>query len=139
MRVQIGETFSETLTLTPEEAKSFSRAARDFNPLHLDEDVAAASRYGKLIVSGTQMASHLMALPATHFSQRGDVVGLDFSVRFHKAVHADDTILLAWEVVAVTPTSAGSADVVEMKGKITNGQGELAVAATGRMMIADKL
>ena len=81
MLVREGETFSETLTMTPEEAKSFSRAARDFNPLHLDEDFAARSRYKKLIVSGTQMAAHLMALTATNFSKRGDVVGLDFSIR----------------------------------------------------------
>ena len=57
MLVREGETFSETLTMTREEAKSFSRAARDFNPLHLDEDFAARSRYKKLIVSGTQMTA----------------------------------------------------------------------------------
>jgi acyl dehydratase len=139
MLVREGETFSETLTMTPEEAKSFSRAARDFNPLHLDEDVAAQSRYKKLIVSGTQMAAHLMALAATHFSKRGDAVGLDFSIRFHKAVYSDETVTLSWAVTQVTPTSSGNKEVVEMKGRVTNEKGELAVAATGRMMIAEKL
>jgi hypothetical protein len=36
----------------------------------------------------------MMALTATHFSKRFDVVGLDFSVRFHKAVFADETVTL---------------------------------------------
>jgi acyl dehydratase len=139
MRVQAGETFSETLTMTPDDAKAFSRAARDFNPLHLDEAVAANSRYGKLIVSGTQMAAHLMALTATHFSRRGDVVGLDFSIRFHKPVYADETVTLRWDVTEVTSTSAGGADVVRLKGRVTNEKGELAVAATGRIMVAEKL
>lgn len=139
MRVHVGEKFSESLTMTPEEAKAFSRAARDFNPLHLDEAVAANSRYKKLIISGTQTAAHLMALPATYFSKRSDVVGLDFSLRFHKPVFADETITLEWEVTEVTPTSSGKADVAEMKGRVINGQGQLAVAATGRVMVAEKL
>lgn len=138
MRVRVGETFSETLTMTPDEAKAFSRAARDFNPLHLDEQMAANSRYGKLIVSGTQMAAHLMALTATHFTKRGEAVGLDFSLRFHKPIYADETIMLTWEVVEVKPASAGR-DVVDMKGRVTNEKGELAVAATGRIMLAEKL
>jgi len=139
MRVRVGETFSETLTMTPEEAKAFSTAARDFNPLHHDEEAAANSRYKKLIVSGTQMAAHLMALTATYFSKRNDVVGLDFSLRFHKPVYADETITLEWEVTEVMPTSSGNADVVSLKGRIVNQAGEQAIAATGRMMVADKL
>jgi acyl dehydratase len=138
MRARVGETFSETLTMTPGEAKAFSRAARDFNPLHLDEYAAEKSRYKKLIVSGTQMAAHLMALPATYFTARSEAVGLDFSIRFHKAVYADETITLTWEVVDVNATAAGR-DVVDMKGRVTNEKGELAVAATGRVMLADKL
>jgi 3-hydroxybutyryl-CoA dehydratase len=138
MRARVGETFSEKLTMTPDEAKAFSRAARDFNPLHLDEKVAANSRYGRLIVSGTQTAAHLMAMPATYFTARGEAVGLDFSIRFHRPVYADETITLSWEVVEVRPTSAGR-DVVDMKGRVTNEKGELAVAATGRVMLAEKL
>jgi 3-hydroxybutyryl-CoA dehydratase len=139
MLVRKGETFSETLTMTPEESKSFSKAARDFNPLHLDEEFAANSRYKKLIVSGTQMAAHLMALTATHFTGRGEAVGLDFSIRFHKPVYADETVTLFWEVVEVKSTSAGKAEVVNLKGRVTNENGELAVAATGRIMVAEKL
>jgi acyl dehydratase len=139
MLVSEGETFSETLTMTPEEAKAFSKAARDFNPLHLDEQAAANSRYGKLIVSGTQMAAHLMALTATHFTGRGEAVGLDFSLRFHKPIYADETVTLFWEVVEVQSTSAGKAEVVSLKGRVTNEKGELAVAATGRIMVAAKL
>ncbi len=139
MLVAIGETFSETLTMTPEESKAFSKAARDFNPLHLDDEFAAKSRYRKLIISGTQMAAHMMALAATHFTGRGEAVGLDFSIRFHKAIYADETVTLTWTVSQVTPTSAGRSEVVELKGRVTNGNGELAVAATGRLMVAEKL
>jgi len=138
MLVRVGEIFSETLTMTPDEAKAFSRAARDFNPLHLDEKAAANSRYKKLIVSGTQMAAHLMALTATHFTARAEAVGLDFALRFHKPVYADETITLSWEVIAVNATAAGR-EVVDLKGRVLNEKGEVAVSATGRIMVAESL
>lgn len=137
MRVRVGERFSEIIKMTPEDAIAFAKAAHDFNPLHHDHEVAASSRYGRLIVSGTQTAARLMALTATHFSKRYNVVGLDFSVRFHKAVFADETVTLEWEVIEVTPSWKG--DAVEMKGRVTNEKGELAVAATGRVLVSDKI
>ena len=91
MPVAVGERFSEVIHMTPEDAAAFARAAHDPNPLHHDPDVAARSHYGKLTVSGTQTASRLMALIATYFSEKHDVVGVDFSVRFHKAVFADES------------------------------------------------
>jgi len=138
MRVTVGERFTETIALTPVEAIAFAHAAHDLNPLHHDPQAAANSRYKKLIVSGTQMAARLMALTATHFSERFEVVGLDFSIRFHKAVFADETVTLQWDVVGVTETSANKSDVVEMKGRVINEKGELAVAATGRVLVGDK-
>lgn len=138
MRASVGERFSETIAMTPEDAIAFAIAARDPNPLHHDRDVAARSHYGKLIVSGTQTASRLMSLIATYFSRKHDVVGVDFSVRFHKAVFADETVTLEWEVTAVTPNPLRAGDMVEVKGRITNQKGELAVAATGRCFVSDK-
>ncbi len=138
MRVSVGERFSEVIQMTPDDAIAFAKAAHDPNPLHHDAEAAARSHYGKLTVSGTQTASRLMALIASYFSKKHDVVGVDFSVRFHKAVFADETVTLEWEVVAVTPNPLRKGDMVEVKGRITNEQGELAVAATGRAFVSDK-
>jgi 3-hydroxybutyryl-CoA dehydratase len=139
MRAAVGERFSEVVQMTVEDTVAFAKAAHDFNPLHHSHEAAAGSRYKKLIASGTQMAARLMALSATHFSKKGDVVGLDFSVRFHKPVFADETVTLEWEVAVVTPTSSLKGDLVEMKGRVTNAKGELAVAATGRVLVSEKL
>jgi 3-hydroxybutyryl-CoA dehydratase len=138
MPVSVGERFSEIITMTPEDAIAFAKAAHDPNPLHHDADVAARSLYQKLTVSGTQTASRLMSLIATYFSKTHNVVGVDFSVRFHKAVFADETITLEWEVTAVTPNPLRKGDLVEVKGRITNEKGEVAVAATGRAFVSDK-
>lgn len=139
MRVAVGDRFSETVTLTPESVRAFAEAANDFNPVHHDEAAAAQTRFKRLIASGTQTASRLMSLTANHFSRKHAVLGLDFSVRFHRAVFADETIFLEWEVVAVTDSPTLNGDLVEMKGRVLNEAGELAVGATGRVLVTDKL
>lgn len=137
MRPKPGEQFSETVRLTTEEAIAFARAAGDLNPIHHDVEHAARTRYKRLIVSGTQTAARLMALTATHFSKHSGVVGLDFSVRFHRPVFAEETIVVEWTVTTVTESSKG--DVVELKGRVLNEAGEVAVTSTGRVLVTDEL
>ncbi|NWG26084.1 MAG: MaoC family dehydratase [Pseudorhodoplanes sp.] len=139
MRVRVGERFTETIVMTPEEVRAFARAANDHNPVHHDEAAAANSRFKRLIASGTQTASRLMAMTANHFSRNTAVLGLDFSVRFHRAVYADETITLEWEVIGVQESPTLNGDLVELRGRVTNAAGELAVGATGRVLVTDKL
>ena len=101
--------------------------------------MSRSTRYKRLIVSGTQTAARLMALTATYFSRKHAVVGLDFSVRFHKPVFADETITVEWTVVAVSESPSMKGDVVEMKGRVLNQAGELAVGGTGRVLVTDQL
>ena len=138
MKVKPGERFSETIRLTPEDASAFALAARDPNPIHHDPDAAARSRYQRLTASGTQTMARLMALTATHFSKLGDMVGLEFSVKFHRPVYADDTILLEWQVVSVEESAFLKGEVVELRGRISNGASEKVVSATGRVLVMEK-
>jgi acyl dehydratase len=139
MRVRIDEKFSQTITLSPDQASAFARAAGDHNPLHHDAAFAAATRYKRPLASGTQTTAHLLGLTATHFSGRGAMVGLDFSVRFCRPIYADETIHLEWEVVSVREAPHLHGDVVELRGRIRNEAGEEAVGATGRILVADSL
>ncbi len=136
MKAQPHERFSETMQLTPEGVSAFARAAGDTNPLHHDPAVAARTRYGRLIASGTQTIAHLMALGARHFSARGDMVGLDFSFRFKKPIYADETIEI---VIRVEKAPHLKGDVIEMRGRIRNQAGETALGAKGRVLVADRL
>jgi 3-hydroxybutyryl-CoA dehydratase len=139
MRVRTDEKFSQTITLSPDQVSAFARAAGDHNPLHHDAAFAAATRYKRPLASGTQTTAHLLGLTATHFSERGAMVGLDFSVRFCRPIYADETIHLEWEVVSVTAAPHLHGDVVELRGRIRNEAGEEAVGAKGRVLVADSL
>lgn len=133
------ERFSSTMTLTPTAASAFAHIAGDRNPLHHDAGYAAQTRFGRPIASGTQTTAHLMALTATHFSQRAAMVGLEFWFRFRRPVFADETISLEWLVVAVNQHARLGGDVVELRGRVRNSAGETAVGAKGRVLLTEQL
>jgi 3-hydroxybutyryl-CoA dehydratase len=139
MRALPYERFSTTITLTPSDVSAFARAAGDHNPLHHDAAAAARTRYKRQIASGTQTTAQLMALTATHFSKRGEMVGLDFSFRFKKPIYADETIELEWLVVRVKDAPHLHGEVVDLRGRVRNSAGETAIGAKGRVLVAEKL
>ena len=139
IRARPHDRFSTTVTLTPQAASAFARAAGDDNPIHHDPAHAAQGRFGRPIASGTQTSAHLMALTATHFSKTGAMVGLEFWFRFKKPVFADETISLEWLVVQVKENPHLGGDLVELRGRVRNAAGETAVGAKGRVLLTAKL
>ena len=139
MRARAGERFSTQVTLTPESVAGFARDVGDDNPVHHDPQFAAGTRFGRLIASGPHTTALLLALTAAHFSKRGAMLGLEFWQRFKKPVFADETILLEWLVVKVTPSASLHGDVVELRGRIKGADGRTAVGAKGRVLVTDAL
>jgi 3-hydroxybutyryl-CoA dehydratase len=133
------ERFSSEVSLTPETVRSYAQAAGDANPVHHDPAFAAATRYGRPIASGTHTTALLLGLTASHYSRGGSMVGLEFWVRFRRPIYADETIRLEWLVVKVTPNPRLRGDVVELRGRIRNQNGETALGAKGRVLVTDSL
>src|SRR5437016_12971556 len=105
------ERFTSEVRLTPAAVTEYAHAAGDTNPVHHDAAFAAATRYGRPIASGTHTTALLLGLTASHYSQGGAMVGLEFWVRFRRPIYADETIRLEWLVVKVTPNPKLRGDV----------------------------
>jgi acyl dehydratase len=138
-RAQPYERFSSEVTLTPAMVAAYAHAAGDSNPVHHDPEFAAASRYGRLIASGTHTTALLLGLTASHFSKKGSMVGLEFWVRFRRPVFADETVRLEWLVVKVTPNAKLQGEVVELRGRILGEDGATALGAKGRVLVTERL
>ena len=139
MRAYPRERFSSEVTLTPAMVGAYAHAAGDDNPVHHDARFAASTRYGRPIASGTHTTALLLGLTASHFSKKGAMVGLEFWVRFRRPVYADDTIRLEWLVIKVTPNPKLNGEIVELRGRITAGDGQTALGAKGRVLVTDRL
>jgi 3-hydroxybutyryl-CoA dehydratase len=118
---------------------AYARAAGDTNPIHHDPEFALSTRYGGVIASGTHTTALLLGLTASHFSEVGAMVGLEFWVRFQRPIYADETIRLEWLVIRVTPNEKLKGDIVELRGRIRAQDGHTAVGAKGRVLVTDRL
>ena len=133
------ERFSAEVTLTPAMVAAYAEAAGDTNPVHHDPAFAATTRYQRLIASGTHTTALLLGLTASHYSQHGAMVGLEFWVRFRRPIYADAIIRLEWLVVRVTPNARLRGEIVELRGRITDQHGVTALGAKGKVLVTDYL
>ena len=133
--IAVGEKFSKTHTFNENQVRAFATEAGDTNPLHHNSEIASASRYKKLIVSGTHTTALILGLTASHFSNGYSVVGVSFTVEFHRPVFADATVRIEWEVVAAKMTREG-VQRVEMRGGMWDEKGDVCVRATGVVQIS---
>lgn len=118
MRAYARERFSSQVRLDQDSVARFALAAGDDNPVHRDPDFAASTRYGRPIASGTHTTALLLGLTAAHYSRKAAMVGLEFWVRFRRPIYADESIVLEWLVVKVTPNDKLKGDIVELRGRI---------------------
>jgi len=139
MRTYPTERFSAEVTLSPAAVAEFANAAGDNNPIHHDPQFAASTRFGRPTASGPHTTALLLALTASHFSKTGAMLGLEFWVRFRRAIYADETIRLEWMVIKVTPNEKLQGDVVELRGRIKGQDGKTSLGAKGRVLLTDRL
>ena len=138
-QVAVGQRFSRRHTFTPEQVMAFATAAGDTNPIHHDAALAAGTRFGGLIASGTQSAALLLGLTASHFSDWTTVIGMGFSVNFLRGVPADASVVSEWTVTAVQTHQGGPAQIVEMEGEMRDAQGRMYVTAKGKVLVGAAL
>jgi len=134
-----GERFTSEVSLSPSTVAAYALMAGDTNPVHCDPDFARSTRFGRPIASGTHTTALLLGLTASHFSKEGAMVGLEFWVRFRRAVYADERIRLEWLVIRVKRNDRLGGDVVELRGRIKGQDGVTAVGAKGRVLVTNQL
>ena len=134
-----GERFSSEVTLSSSAVAAYALGAGDTNPVHHDPEFARSTRFGRPIASGTHTTALLLGLTASHFSKGAAMVGLEFWVRFRRAVYADERIRLEWLVVRVTHNDRLGGDVDELRGRITGQDGTTTVGAKGRVLVTSQL
>ena len=139
MSLTVGQTAQRSLTLSAEHVRLYSQITGDYNPLHVDAEFAAATRFKKLIVQGGLTSGLLNAIVAMDLPGPGTVF-LETRWRFTNPVFIGDTITAEVEVLevhATKPVSRIGARIVRSDGE-TVLEGDAwcytaspAVAATG--------
>jgi 3-hydroxybutyryl-CoA dehydratase len=95
--LQIGSKATRTRTISAEDVETFARISGDSNPIHLDDDYAATTPFGRRIAHGMLTASLISALLANDLPGPGTVY-LSQTLTFKAPVFLGETITATAEV-----------------------------------------
>jgi 3-hydroxybutyryl-CoA dehydratase len=93
----VGMSAEHAKTVTEADVVLFAGISGDFNPVHVDAEAAAASRFGGRIAHGMLSAGFISAAIAMKLPGAGSIY-LSQSLRFTKPVRIGDTVTARVEV-----------------------------------------
>jgi acyl dehydratase len=117
-RPRVGDTASRTRTVRERDIELFTDLTGDRNPLHYDEDAAARTRFGGIIVQGGVTSGLLNAVVAEDLPGPGTVF-LHVDWDFKAPVRPGDEITAEVEVLEAREDKP----LTKLRTTITNGEG----------------
>ena len=100
--VAVGQTAEFRKKVTETDVVLFAGITGDYNPAHIDEVAASASRFGGRIAHGMLSASFISTVLGTRLPGPGTIY-LEQSLRFTAPVRIGDTVTARVEVAELLP------------------------------------
>ena len=133
MSLRVGDAAEMQKTIGEEEVRAFAGLTGDRNPVHLDEEYAARTRFGRRIAHGMLGASLISAVLANELPGRGTVY-LSQTLRFTAPVFLGDTVTARVVVKAVREDKP----VVTLETVCTNQRGERVVEGEAVVLVSSQ-
>ena len=130
--IDIGLSKEFQVTITESLVNNFAKVSGDYSPIHMDENYAKTTTFGKRVVHGMLLASFLsridgMYIPGKHalyFSQ---------SLDFRNPCFIDDIVTVSSTVI----DKSLATKILKLKSEITNQFGEILVSGVGKVLVRD--
>ena len=120
---------SITRTVDQANISAYAEASGDFNPIHIDEEFARATRFGGTIAHGMMIAAMLSELMATEFAGDWTNTG-QLKIRFRSPVKPGDTVTAHGEVSRVREVAEGARITCSVGIRTDNGDSAITGNAT---------
>jgi len=130
MELKIGDSFSNRRQITDQLIRSFADLSGDYNPIHLDDEFAKTTRFGRRIAHGMLSGAFISAVLGYEFEAR-KIVYLSQTMRFVAPVYIDDTITTTATITKIREEKG----VVVMETRCTNQTGEVTLRGEAVVMI----
>jgi len=133
----VGDRFSRAVTITEAHLVTSAGLLGDYNPLHVDETFARASRFGGRILHGMMTAALMGGPVGMHFYGTA-IAYLEHNARFAAPVRPGDTLAIAWTIVELIPKPKQGGGIASMEGTATNQDGVVTTNATGKILVFNR-
>jgi 3-hydroxybutyryl-CoA dehydratase len=130
MNIKIGDTFTKERLVTDELVRAFAEVSGDYNPIHLDEDFAKATRFGRRIAHGMLSGAFISAVLGYEFGER-KIVYLSQTLKFTAPVFIGDTVTTTATVTNIREDK----QIVTMETVCTKQDGEIVVKGESAVMV----
>ena len=130
MDLKIGDTFSTTREITDELIRLFAELSGDHNPIHLDEEFAKQTRFGRRIAHGMLSGAFISAVLGYEFKER-KIVYLSQTMKFIAPAYLGDTITTTATVTGIREDKP----IVTLETVCRNQNGEMTVKGEAAVML----
>ncbi|MDD2433985.1 MAG: MaoC family dehydratase [Bacilli bacterium] len=118
-----------TKTVTDEDVRMFAKVSSDTNPVHLDEEYAKKSMFGRRIAHGMISAGYISAVLGNKLPGNGSIY-LGQTLKFMKPVYLNDTITTVVEIIDVNEER----HIYTLKTDCINQRGEVVTTGEAKIM-----
>lgn len=132
MDIKIGDKFSRERLVTDELVRAFAELSGDHNPIHLDEEFARTTRFGRRIAHGMLSGAFISAVLGYEFAER-KIVYLSQTMKFTAPVFIGDTVTTTATVTGIRKDK----QIVTMETVCTKQTGETVVRGESAVMVLE--
>jgi len=130
MKFKPGDTASISKTITDDDIQKFADASGDHNPLHLDDEFAKSTRFGRRIAHGMLSASLISAVIANQLPGQGSIY-LGQTLKFVAPVFPGDTITARVTVISIRDDKP----VMKLETVCSNQHGEVVIKGEATVLV----
>ena len=130
MNIKIGDSFKKERLITDELIRAFAEVSGDHNPIHLDEEFAKTTRFGRRIAHGMLSGAFISAVLGYELTEK-KIVYLSQTLKFTAPVFIGDTVTTTATVTGIREDK----NIVTMDTICTNQNGETLVKGESVVMV----
>lgn len=130
MKFKVGDSFSKSRLVTDELVRAFAEVSGDYNPLHLDEEFAKTTRFGRRIAHGMLSGAFISAVLGYELVER-KIIYLSQTMKFTAPVYIGDTVTTTSNVKEIREEK----NILTMETVCSNQDGETVVTGEAVLMV----
>lgn len=125
----VGQSASVKKIVTAEDVEKFAELTGDFNGLHLNDEIARQSIFGKRVCHGMLISSFISTVLGTYLPGEGTIY-LSQDLQFRKPVYLDEEIQISVEIEMIIEEK----DIIILKTIVSKADGVVAVSGNAKVM-----
>ena len=133
MSFKVGDVVTEKIEITDEMVQLFAKVSGDFNPIHLDDEFAKKTKFGRRIAHGMLSGALISRVLAMKLGPGGIYLGQN--LKFLRPVHIGDTIEIKAKVLSIDEEKG----IGVISTNVWNQDGGVVIKGEATIMRADKV